>query len=464
MRRIVSPLLAASSLLLCLSAAGATRPHYGGRLRVEMRATPNSLDPTAPERYAPYAVARARVAELIFDRLVRLDATAQPRPQLATAWQHDAGYKRWEFQLRPGVKLHDGSPLTPQIVTEALAAANYGWRVRATADTVIVESDSPLPGLLADLATTRYSILKRDGDRLIGSGPFRLTEWQPGQRALLAANDDYWCGRPFLDAVEIQMGRSLRDQQIDLQTGRADVIEVAPDQVRRSAQAGQRILQSPAVDLVALVFVPGTAAADDARRREAVARSLDRDAITNVLLQRQGEPAASLLPQWMSGYAFLFPAAPDLPRARQLRAELGTALPLSLAYDSADPLGQAIAERVALNARDAGLTVRPFGELMAARPGNADVRLVHVRLGSADPGTALAEVAAALELPPPARGPGLADPQQLYESERGLLEDFRVVPLFHLPEAYALSPRVHDWTEGAAGGWRLEDLWVEGAP
>jgi len=464
MRRIVSPLLAASSLLLCLGAAGATRPHYGGRLRVEMQAAPNSLDPTAPERYAPYAVARARIAELTFDRLVRLDANAQPQPQLATAWQHDAGYKRWEFQLRPGVKLHDGSPLTPQIVAEALAAANFAWRVRATADTVIVESDSPLPGLLADLATTRYSIVKRDGDRLIGSGPFRLAQWQPGQRAALTASEDYWGGRPYLDGVEIQMGRSLRDQQIDLQTGRADVVEVAPDQVRRSAQAGLRVAQSQPVDLVALVFTPGAPAADDARRREALARSLDRAAIATVLLQRQGEPAASLLPQWMSGYAFLFPAAPDLARARQLRAELPAALPLTLAFDSADPLGQAIAERIALDAREAGLTVRAFGEMMSARPGNADVRLVRVRLGSPDPGAALAEAAAALDLAPPARGAGLADPQQLYESERALLEDFRVVPLFHLPEACALSPRVHDWKEEPAGDWRLEDVWVEGAP
>ena len=124
MRRIVSPLLAVSSLLLCVAAVAAVRPHYGGRLRVEMRAAPNSLDPTAPERYAPYAVARARVAELIFDRLVRLDAAAQPEPQLALSWQHDASFRRWDFWLRPGVKLHDGSPLTPQVVADALSAAS----------------------------------------------------------------------------------------------------------------------------------------------------------------------------------------------------------------------------------------------------------------------------------------------------------------------------------------------------
>ncbi|HYX71103.1 MAG TPA: ABC transporter substrate-binding protein [Terriglobales bacterium] len=464
MRRIVSPLLAASSLLLCLAAAAAVRPHYGGRLRVEMRAAPNSLDPTAPERYAPYAVARARVAELIFDRLVRLDAAAQPQPQLALSWQHDAACKRWELWLRPGVKLHDGSPLTPQVVADSLSAANFGWRVRATVDTVIIESDAAQPGLLADLATTRFSIVKRDGETLTGSGPFRLSQWQPGQLAVLTANEDYWGGRPFLDAIEMQMGRALRDQQIDLETGRADVAEVAPDQARRSAQAGLRVAQSSPVDLVALVFVAGHPAADDPRRREALARSLDRAAITTVLLQRQGEPAASLLPQWMSGYAFLFPVTPDLARARQLRGELSASLPLSLAYDSADPLGQAVAERIALNARDAGLTVRPFGELMAARPGNADLRLVHVRLGSADPGASLAEAAAALELQAPARGPGLDDPQRLYDSERALLQDFRVVPLYHLPEAYLLSARVHDWREGAAGGWRLENVWVEGAP
>ena len=58
--------------------------------------------------------------------LVRLDAAGAPQPCLAVSWQHDAAAKRWQFNLRPGVKLHDGSPLTAGAVAASLQAALPG--------------------------------------------------------------------------------------------------------------------------------------------------------------------------------------------------------------------------------------------------------------------------------------------------------------------------------------------------
>ena len=69
--------------------------------------------------------------------------------------------------------------------------------------------------------------------------------------------------------------------------------------------------------LLALAFSPRF---DDARVREALALAVDRTSIHRVLLQRQGEVSGSLLPQWLSGYAFLFPDSADLARARALMA------------------------------------------------------------------------------------------------------------------------------------------------
>src|SRR6266540_2098200 len=93
-------LFAIASLLLPLAPA-ATRPHYGGTLRVQMKARVMTLDP------ADFA-AHENFAALAFDRLVTLNESAQAQPALATTWRHDADYKRWEFQLRPGVKFHNG--------------------------------------------------------------------------------------------------------------------------------------------------------------------------------------------------------------------------------------------------------------------------------------------------------------------------------------------------------------------
>src|SRR5260370_16536790 len=80
----------------------------------------------------------------------------------------------------------------------------------------------------------------------------------------------------------------------------------------------------PPVDLLAIVFENSS----DLRAREAVALSIDRATIHNVILQKQGIPAAAILPQWLSGYAFLFPVAPDLDRPRALPL---AAPPLTLA-------------------------------------------------------------------------------------------------------------------------------------
>src|SRR5437899_6252135 len=100
----------------------------------------------------------------------------------------------------------------------------------------------------------------------------------------------------------------------------------------------------------------------DARLREAISAAIDRPSIADVVLQRQGVPAGSLLPNWLSGYAFLFPTAQDLPRTRELLTatgrEVSHAAPLVLVYDSGDEEARAVAERVAVNLKEAGIAVQ----------------------------------------------------------------------------------------------------------
>ena len=438
MRRSFLRFLAAASLAaLPARVAGVERPGYGGTLRIEMQA----LDP---------ADARERLASLMYDRLVRMDERGRPQPALALSWQSSPGGRRWQFHLRPGVKFHDGSLLTPAVVVESLAASANGWTVGPIADGVVIRSEHPLPDLLSELASVRNSI----GVRTSGTGPFRLTQWEPERRAVFSANEDYWDGRPFLDSVAVQMGRSPQQQILDLELGRADLVELSPGDVRRASQGGMKLWTSAPVTLLAIVFGPG--AAGDARLREALALSIDRAAIQSVLLQKQGELAGGLLPEWLSGYAFLFRTARDTARARQLGAALPpSAAPLTLGYDGGDPLARSIAERIALNAREAGL--RPQVSAQAPKP---DLRLVRVRIRPVEPGAALAALVSSLGLP---SVPDAASPEACYEAERALVEDFRVIPLAHLPEMYASRPAVKTWqTPGLlkTGEWRFEDVWL----
>jgi len=107
---------------------------------------------------------------------------------------------------------------------------------------------------------------------------------------------------------------------------------------------------------------------------------------------------------------------------------------------------------VALDARYAGLTVS-----VTPQNANADVRLVEARVASSDPARALAGLAAAFGISAPASS---AD---VFGAERALLEGFRVVPLFHLPVVYGVSPRVKGGPGiTPLGEWRFENLWIEG--
>src|ERR1700722_9543117 len=167
-----------------------------------------------------------------------------------------------------------------------------------------------------------------------GAGPFRIAEWDPGKHLTLAANQDYAGSRPFIDSIEIQMGRNVRDRLLDLEIGKADFAEIPPDQARRTADTGVRASASQADELVALVFVSGRPFAENPRIREALAHSLDRAAMVNFILQKQGEPAAGLLPQWSDGTAFLFSTAPDIAHSKELWSQIGSSRSLVLGYDS----------------------------------------------------------------------------------------------------------------------------------
>jgi ABC-type transport system substrate-binding protein len=468
-----SLLCAALASAVFVPANAATRPHYGGTLRVMLQSAPDTLDFSARATPTDYRDTTywdaARVLSLIGDTLLTVDAQDRPQPALATAWGSDNSRRHWEFTLRRGVSFHDGSVASPAAIAQILAALHPSWNVRASADSISIDSDAPLPSLLAELALPRNLLLKRNANHVpIGTGPFLVAEWRPGKLLKLAAYEDNWAGRPFVDAVEIEFGKSLRDQAIALELDKADIIEATPQAAnatidgsqRPSASSSSSFSSSLPVELLALVF-SSNAKTQDPRLREALALAIDRKPIQSVLLKGAGETTAAILPNWMTGYSAVFSTQANPQLARTLLA--GAQPPaLNLSYDPRDPQAQLIAERIALNAREVGITVQ------VSLSGTEDIRLVHIVLPSPDPTTSLAEAAAQLGLlqighsQPTPDGNSLDD---LYSAERGLLEGYAVIPLFHLPLETALSARVRDWQPDSMGGWNrpgfaLADLWL----
>ncbi len=229
-------LLVAVSLSLAIAAPARTRPHYGGTLRVAIGEAPASLDPAESNRLDNSML--PGLSRLIFDTLVTLDARGQAEPALSPSWQADPSYQRWQFSIRRGVAFHDGTAVSSDAVAASLRAANPDWKVFATGESVIIECNAPTPYLAAVLALPRYGIAKRTGGKVVGSGPFAIERWDPGKKLALSARDDYWGGRAFLDSIEIEMGKSFREQMIGFDLGKADLVEVAPDQARHAVAGG----------------------------------------------------------------------------------------------------------------------------------------------------------------------------------------------------------------------------------
>src|SRR5690349_1894962 len=230
MKRIGWQWLAASSVLLVSLTQAETRPQYGGTLHVAMRAAPTTLDPA--DRSQESFGGRS-VTSLLFDTLVVIDDSGRAKPSLAEAWQSSRGNQRWEFRLRQGVKFADGTPLTADIAAASLRAANAGWNVSSSGTSVVIEQKVADPELPAEVALPRNAIARRDTGNVVGTGPFHVVDWQAGKKLTLAANEEYWRGRPFQDEIEIEMGRSFRDQMTAFELRKVDLIEVAPEQTHR---------------------------------------------------------------------------------------------------------------------------------------------------------------------------------------------------------------------------------------
>ncbi len=467
----------ASSVVACAAAlacagvvgvqalVGSGRPRYGGTLRIELPGAVQSLDPGSPCAEPAECAARDALLPAVFETLAGLDPEGVPQPLLAESWQGEALDTRWQLRLRPKVTLHDGTTLTPADVASVLRTANPSWTVAETADGVRIESASSMPDLPWQLCDPRLAIAVPRGSPVpAGTGPFRVERWEPGKRLVLAANAAHRNGRPFVDSVQVEMGRAPQEAVASLETGRADIVMLRPQDVRRAIDRHLRLATSRPMELVALAFDPRRPVASSEQVRTALALALDRDAICAILLQHQAEVASALVPDWLTGYASVFRARFDRGAARSIVASLPAAQrALSLTYPAGDPIALPVADRITVDAREAGLTLRTAASAASSMP--PDVRLVHVSVQGLTPESAVTAVARALGMS------GVSDTdegspiERSARFERAIIEPRIVVPLVHLSRTYALGVRLahsNGHIVSANGSLDLADAWLGG--
>jgi peptide/nickel transport system substrate-binding protein len=457
------------SFVLVSTVVSGERPRYGDTIRIETQGTIRSIDPAAPADSVEASL-KSSILPLVFETLVAVEPAGGMRPVLASSWATDTTAARWRFTLRRGVTLHDGSMLEASHVVSALAPHLPGAQLAAEGQDVVIDT-AGRPDLLWELSDLRRAIVVRaSSGEPIGTGPFRIGRLEES-RLLLQAHDGYWGSRPFLDGVRIDFDRPHASQLTNIETGQADLVTVRPIDVRRLTQRQLRVVASRLIELFALVFEPHLARPADRPVRRTLAGAIDRDSMVRVLLQGYGEPARALLPAWLSGY----PPFVVEERGPLLSRPAVAGLPLSrrsmiLRVTAGDAVARAVADRIAVDAREAGFTVMvqaPTG--LAPR---ADLRLIRVTLPVTSPERSLSSLMTALgqralvsatrEPAPPAGAPL----QVVANAERALLEQHVIVPIVHAPSLYAIGGRVESF-EGPivlpTGGLDLASVWLRPA-
>lgn len=479
MRPFRSASLAVASAILIATAPAAARPRYGGVLRVQIQGTLRALDPAAEPATALEGAARRHVLPLIFERLVEVNPDGGLRPLLAASWEGDASGGRWQVRLRPGVTLHDGSLLTPEQVASSLGASRPDWTVAVESGAIVITPLEPHRELPWELAELRSAVgVRRASGEIIGTGPFRIERLE-SRRLILRAHEEHHAGRPFLDGIQIEMGRTPASQLSDLELDRADLVNVGPADAGRVIQRQLRVASSSPLELFALVFEAHRATPATEPLRRTLAAAIDRDAIRRVLLQGRAEPAEALLPAWLSGYpAFTVASSPSSPAGfggtagTVLSRAAVAALPaaersLAIRVEAGDALARAMAERVSVDVREAGFSAvvqAPAG--LGPRP---DLRLIRVPLEASAPDRALAVLIEGLaprtlalltRERAPVSGSSL---EAVARIERALLQNGVVVPLVHVPELFGLGARVDSSSTEVVlptGAWDLANVWL----
>lgn len=304
------------------------------------------------------------LARNVFDGLINQGDRQELLPGLAVAWRA-TGETTWEFELRQGVRFHDGAPFSAEDVLASLrripairnSPSSFLPFVRPIKSVealgphrIRIETNGPYPLLPAALSRiaivpAKYETAAQEdfnaARAAIGTGPYRLKEFVPGQTIKLDRHDGHWGGRPKWANVEFRIVPADAPRVAALRAGDLDAIEnvptVAVAQLRREGRVSLSTVASNRIMYIHLdsdralsPFVrdkagnPGPNHLRDPRVRRALSLAIDRAALVERIMDGEGMPSGQLVPEGYFGHVPTL-AAPraDPATARRLLAEAG---------------------------------------------------------------------------------------------------------------------------------------------
>lgn len=285
----------------------------------------------------------------VFDSLVRYKrGSVEIEPALATKWERAADGKTWTFELREGVKFHDGTPFDADAVKftfERVTKKDHPFHDAEILneslyqDIESVEKISPLkvafhlkrplaPSLFLGNLTvyTAFivspSALKKDARAFarapVGTGAWKLARWEPDQRIVLEANKEYWGGAPAIEKVVVLVVKENSSRRNQLEAGEVHAIDgVNPIDIEPlSKNANVKVIEAPGMSVGCLYLNCKKKPLDDGRVRRIIANAIDKEKLVRVNFQGHAKRAEQVVPPSVVGFQAImqWPAVPPLDK------------------------------------------------------------------------------------------------------------------------------------------------------
>jgi len=306
-----SGLMLAAGLALALGGSALSAPRTD--VVIGMSIEPAGLDPTIS---APVSIGQI-VWQNVFQGLTRIAEDGSVQPQLARRWTLSDDGLTYEFELQEGVRFHNGAPFDAGVAKFTLDrargpnSANPQKRFFSAIDSVeapapdklIVHLSRPsgnLPYWLGWPASVMVEPASADTNRTapVGTGPFTVAEWKPGDSVRLARSDDYWnaAHTPQLSAATFRFINDPQAQAAALNSGQVDAFpEFAAPELYAALEADSAF--ETVVGNTELKVVAGMnlrrPPLDDVRVRRALMMAVDRQALVDGAWSGYGTPIGS---------------------------------------------------------------------------------------------------------------------------------------------------------------------------
>ena len=369
----------------------------GGTLRVAISTPAAAVNPLTVADAGGLCMLGQTGEFLVFDSNLKLAL----QPMLATSWSHNTDGSVWTFKLRPGVSFHNGASMTaddvvytfqqladPKNASNALSTfqgvLSPAGVKKVDATTVEFHLEAPNGNFPYLVSSDNYNaiIVPKGTDygkwqsTFIGTGAFKLSSYTQGVGAAFTANPSYWGPKALLSGTSFKFYATQSPQILALEGGDVDVIGqfVPAGATSLLNNSSYKILKVPSANHRELSMRNDQAPFTDARVRQAVAYTLDRQGMVNALLAGDGSVANDYPfgPRFPSTDTSVAQRTQDIAKAKSLLSAAGHSGGLSTTmktevYEEVPQLAQAIAA----DAAKAGITIHLNIEPQSAYYGKA---------------------------------------------------------------------------------------------